>query len=259
MVTTYSLRLTLLLLFPAMMILTVGQGNETYAQTPVTSQESTPVPPPEHPITMEQLHAMLEGMGTIEAQKVLMHESLETKRKTMPAWFPENVWKELETKVEGVDVVEVALPVYQKYVSQEQADVVILLMQGPTGKDIQQRTLERVMKALHSGASGSKADEQAIAADKAGGDSVLWQRRVNELTPEQREKVAPLFLALQKVWNQIDDEQDVLYRKKTNEVYRAVLNEHMIEIQLAQRRARLTTPNKTNPGQATSDQAPATQ
>lgn len=248
--TSYTQKLTFLLLFPAMMFLSSGLGKDSFAQSPATSQEPSPAPPQEHPITMEQLHAMLEGMGTIEAQKVLMHESLEAKHKTMPAWFPADVWKDLETRVEGVDVVEVALPVYQKYVSQEQADTVILLLQGPTGKEIQRRTLERVMTALHSGASGSKADEQATAAGNAGGDGVLWQRRINELTLAQREQIAPLFLALQKIWKQIDDEQDVIYRKKTNEVFSTVLNEHLVEIQLAQRRARQTTPKQTTPNQA---------
>jgi hypothetical protein len=252
--TSYTQKLTFSLLFPAMMFLSFGLGKDSFAQSPATSQERIPAPVPEHPITMERLHAMLEGMGAIEAQKVLMHESLEAKRKTMPAWFPADVWEDLETKVEGVDIVKVAFPVYQKYVSQEQADTVIFLLQGPTGKEIQQKTLERVMKALHSGASGSKADDQATVAGKAGGDRVLWQRRINELTPEQREQVAPLFLALQKIWSQIDDEQDVLYRRKTNEVYKAVLNEHMIEIQVAQRRARLAPPSQTTPNQAPAPQ-----
>ena len=182
-------------------------------------------------------------MKTLDAQKKLMHESLEAKRKTMPAWFPSAVWNDVEDKVEGVDLVEVALPVYQKYVSQEQADAVLLLLQGPTGEQIVQRKLDRALSALHSGARGSAADEQAMVAGAAGGDLALWTKRIKELTPEQQERISPLFKGLMNVWKQIDDEQDVLYIKKTNEVFRAVINAHKPEIQDAMREAIQTTPN----------------
>jgi hypothetical protein len=243
MIRNQGRRLLYLLFLSSALLFTFGHGKHFFAQTPVTNQALLPIVPSEHPITREELQTLLTKMKNIEAQKTLMHESLEAKRKTMPAWFPPEVWNELETKIEGIDIVEVALPVYQKYVSQEQADAIILLLQGPTGEQIGQRTLDRALSALHSGARGSAADEQAMAAGNAAGDSALWFKRVSELTPEQREWAYPLFQSLVKVWKQIDDEQDVLYGKKTNEVYKAVLNAHMAEIQAAQRRATQTAPN----------------
>jgi hypothetical protein len=74
-----------------------------------------------------------------------------------------------------------------------------------------------------------------MVAGAASGDLGLWTKRIRELTPEQQKRISPLFQGLIKVWKQIDDEQDVLYIKKTNEVFRAVINAHTAEIQDAMR------------------------
>lgn len=235
MIANQRRRLTYLLCLSTALLFASGLGRYSFAQTSATNQAPLPVVPPKHPITREGLQKLLTKMKTIDAQKKLMHESLEAKRKTMPAWFPSAVWNDVEAKVEGVDLVEVALPVYQKYVSQEQGDAVLLLLQGPTGEQIAQRKLDRALSAIHSGARGSAADEEAMVAGAASGDLGLWTKRIRELTPEQQKRISPLFQGLIKVWKQIDDEQDVLYIKKTNEVFRAVINAHTAEIQDAMR------------------------
>ena len=101
-----------------------------------------------------------------------MHRALEEKLKTMPAWFPRSVWTEIENRIEAIDIVPVALPIYQKYVDQDQAAAVILLLDGPTGQEIAIAMAGRAVDARQTGARGSAADALAIKASKC-----QWRQR----------------------------------------------------------------------------------
>jgi hypothetical protein len=162
---------------------------------------------------------------------------LEEKFKTMPAWFPHSVWMEAETRIEAIDLVTIALPVYQKYISHDQADALILLFDGPTGQQIARLLAGRALQALQTGARGSAADEIAIKASNAGGDSDIFAKRIRELDPNQQAKMLPAFQQLQLVWKQIDDEQDKAFNMKANEVFQDVLKQHNSELLSAQRTA----------------------
>jgi hypothetical protein len=216
------------------------------AQSSSTSGDSLTIHPPEHPVTRDQLQAVLAGMKAFEAQRIHLQEALEAQHKTLPAWFPDVVWNEVVQKIEAINIVDIDLPIYQKYLSQDQANAMILLFQGPTGELIGRHMSERALDALHTGARGSAADAQAIQAGIAAGDNDLWTQRFSELTPEQRDKVLPLLQSLLGVWKQIDDEQDLAFDKRANEIFVAVQKTHQPEL-----RAAMQAANKPNASQTT--------
>lgn len=209
----------------------------------VTSSSAPPPPSvpqstvPKSPITLDQLRLLFSEFGSIDATKTLIHANLEKKRKSLPAWFPTDVWTDVERNVEAIDEVEVVLPVYQKYVSQKGGDAMILMLQGPTGKQLADRMLGRAITAVQSGKRGSAADEQAIQASMHSNDIDLWAKRLGELSEEQRQEVQAAVPPLLKIWKAIDDEQDTAYNRKANEVAQATLTTHRAEIAEAQLRA----------------------
>src|ERR1700744_2944055 len=79
------------------------------------------------PISAEQLNTLLEEEQLGDAETSLIHEQLESKRATFPEWFPKAVWDDVEQKVEAIHFADVALPTYQKYMTGDQADALILL------------------------------------------------------------------------------------------------------------------------------------
>jgi hypothetical protein len=226
-----------LLFLLAVLLIASGIGWSANAQTQGFAPETVPasIQPPEHPVSREQLQKFFTSLNYFESQKSFLHNGLEAKFKTMPAWFPRSVWQDAENRIEEIDVVSVALPIYQKYISQEQADALILLLDGPTGQQIARLLSGRALQALQTGARGSAADELAMKASNAGGDSEIFAKRIRELDPNQQDKMLPAFQQLQLVWKQIDDEQDKSFNMKANEVFQAVLKQHNSELLSAQR------------------------
>jgi len=216
-----------------------GIGRSAIAQAQGASPDSASesIPSPEHPITREQLQQFFTSLIYFESQRSFLHNGLEAKFKTMPAWFPHTVWQEAENRIEAIDIVTTALPVYQKYISHDQAVALILLLDGPTGQQIARTMTGRAVQALQTGARGSEADELAQKASNAGGDSEIFAKRIRELAPDQQAKMLPAFQRLQLVWKQIDDEQDKAFNQKANDVFQAVLKQHNTELLSAQRTA----------------------
>lgn len=200
---------------------------------------------PEHPITRDQMQALLAGMKAIEGQKVHLREALAAQQKTLPAWFPPAVWDEIAQKIEAIDLVDVDLPIYRKYVSHEQADAIILLFQGPTGEEIGQRMAGRALTALRGGARGAAADAQAIQASNASDDNVLFAKRFAELTPEQRDKVGSSMQAVWPAWRRIDNEQDIAFNQRAQEIFVTVQKAHQPEMVAAKRAASQAASSQT--------------
>jgi hypothetical protein len=213
------------------------------SQAPLPPSPVTSEAPPEHPIPREQLRVLFIRMKTIEAQKIFLQRTLDSQRKTMPSWFPTSVWREVEHDIEAIDIVDVALPVYQKYVSQEAAEAMIFFMDGPTGQQIAELTTQRALAALDTGARGSAADDLAMKAGNVEGDQALWAKRAKELTQAERTRILPDVQALAQVWKKIDDEQDIAFNKKQNAVFQAILKARQADLIAAKRVASQPTQN----------------
>src|ERR1700722_11415831 len=137
------------------------------------------------PITHAQLAEDRQAAGTLGGAKSATTNQLAESRKKIPTWFPPNVWAAFERKVTAIDMAEVYLPVYRKYLTAETLNGLILVYQGPTGQEFARVSTQRVIDAIQQGSVGHAADTNAANAMDANGESALLTKRIKELTPEQ--------------------------------------------------------------------------
>lgn len=122
------------------------QPTDTSVPTdPSQTQDSAPAAVPSapvHPITLEQEREMFDLMHFGSTMQSMLHVNLDRQRKRAP-FIPEDVWQDFEKSFSDVDFVQLFLPVYQKYLSQEDAAKALEFYRTPAG----QHTLA-VMPAL---------------------------------------------------------------------------------------------------------------
>src|SRR5260370_30162006 len=134
-------------------------------QKPVqpTSSGLKATKPPEHPITEEQLRTFFKLIHFLSANRPLIHEKLELQRKQLPEWYPQSVWDEIANAIDNIDYPKVALPVYQKYVSEDDAKFFNRFLATPQGQKLAQSLYSKETQAVHEGAAPLEAYEQALA------------------------------------------------------------------------------------------------
>ncbi|MGA7290197.1 MAG: hypothetical protein WBX02_18985, partial [Terriglobales bacterium] len=132
-------------------------------KTTQASSEAQALTPPEHPITEEQLRTYYNVCHIPSLSRQLTHEKMEVQRKQLPEWYIQSVWDEIEDAIDDIDLPKVALPVYQKYISEADANFLIRFMATPQGQKMLQSVLTRDVQAQHAGAAPIQARDQALA------------------------------------------------------------------------------------------------
>jgi len=201
---------------------------------PAVSAQSPDVQaPPEHPITLDQLRTLLDELHIIEATQNLTMKAAENQRKTLPVWFPQNVWDEIEKKMMAVDIAKFQLPMYQRLFSQDNADALILYFRGPEGEQLAADFLARRVAVSQTGARGSEADTMAMqqASQSQHG---LGAKRLNELSPADRERVIIAQKSLASGWKPLSDELSHEYNNFMNDLVQKEIAAHNEEIVAAQ-------------------------
>jgi hypothetical protein len=210
----------------------------TIAQSPAPPPQPTPATAPSGiPISHAQLAEYLQAAGTLQGSSAAASNQLAASHKRLPPWFPPAVWASFERKVKAIDMAEVYLPVYRKYLSAETLSGLLPIYQGPTGEEFARVSTQRVIDAIQQGASGHTADTNAANAMDANGESVLLSKRVKEFTPEQRAAYIKSAAAYQTVLKPLDDEQNAAYAQKVQDLWHETVKEHNAEILAAQNAA----------------------
>lgn len=106
------------------------------ASRPATASAAAPaaVAPPAHPITLVQVHEIFRAAGTEGMLKQMMHQGLAMQRSRAPEYVPASVWDELESSLANVDFAAMIAPVYQRYLSEEDAEKAIAFYKTPEGQ-----------------------------------------------------------------------------------------------------------------------------
>jgi hypothetical protein len=195
------------------------------------------IPPTGAPITHAQLAEYLQAAGTLGGSKAAATNQLSESHKKLPAWFPPTVWAAFEHKVMDIDMAEVYLPVYHKYLSAENLSGLILAYQGPTGEEFARVSTQRVIDAIQQGSVGHAADTSAANTMDANGESAILARRLKELTPEQKAAYVKAAAAYNAVLKPLDDEQNAAYAQKVQDLWHETVKEHNSEIVAAQNAA----------------------
>jgi hypothetical protein len=213
----------------------------------IAAQNTSGSGAPAHPITQQQLQILFERFGAAEAQKAFIRDAYEKHRSQLPGWFPQSVWNEVIEKVADIDTFPIALPVYQKYVSQETADTLLVFFDGDTGKQLARAWTEHGVQAMHQGYRGGGAALQAedLMGQDATVDSLL-KKRLSELPAEQGNSCLDALQNFNLYIARINDEKNAVYMTKVQETARQVLAEHKAELDAAQRAASHSAPASTH-------------
>lgn len=226
--------LTILFRLSIVMVAVAGISVEVTAQSPPATAAPSSFPSPQHPITLEQLRTFSGEIHSIEPTRELTLEAAEQQRKTLPPWFPASVWDEIEKKMATVDIAKVQLPVYQRYLSAENADAMILFYSGPLGERLGTRFVQREAASAEAGTSGAATTSNAVDQTRHSDDVALAAKRLNELSPEDQARFLAARQAVMASWKTISDELAATYDKFMNDFVQTEINNHHQELAAAQ-------------------------
>jgi hypothetical protein len=102
------------------------------------------VTPPEHPITTEQVRQMMELTHSADRMKESVSKMIQQQKAAVP-FFPDAFWTDFESEFAKLDWVSLSAPIYQKYMSTEDADKAIAFYKTSAG----QRALEAGFSAYN--------------------------------------------------------------------------------------------------------------
>jgi hypothetical protein len=145
------------------------------------------------------------------------------------------VWDEVESKVEAIQFADIALPAYQKYMTSDQAEIMILLYKGPTGRQIASILADRSATAVKAGYGGYANDQQVAKTMQGDSDlQALFAKLIAELSPEQKAQFQRFIPGARAITPKIEDESNAVYNRKANEIIQQVMASHKADIARAQ-------------------------
>jgi hypothetical protein len=138
--------------------------------------------PPEHPITTEQVKRLMETSHAIERMRKGLHEMIAKQQAALP-YFPAAFWSDFEVEFDKLDWVAISTPVYQKYLSQDDAAKAIAFYSTDAG----QRSLDSAM------AVSSEMTQQGFEQGKAIGKrlGIKYQAEIEANMRKAQESTAP--------------------------------------------------------------------
>jgi len=94
--------------------------------------QSKPIPPL-HPITPEQVQHLMNITHATARMSDGIHQMIDQQKKAMP-YFPDAFWSDFEVEFAKLDWVSIATPIYQRYLSQEDAEKAIVFYSTEAGQ-----------------------------------------------------------------------------------------------------------------------------
>lgn len=113
-------------------------GQAAKPASPPPAQAAAATTPPAHPVTAQQVAKLMEVTHATTRMRDGMRQMIQQQQKAMPPIFPAGFWTDLESELNGIDWVAVATPIYQKHLSEEDAQKALAFYQTDAG----QRSLE---------------------------------------------------------------------------------------------------------------------
>ena len=102
--------------------------------TALTCQGQLAAPaPPAHPVTAEQVKQLRQVTHSVDRMSDSIHNMIEQQKKLMP-YFPDAFWTDFQAEYAKVDWISLATPIYQKYLSEEDAAKAIAFYSTDAGQ-----------------------------------------------------------------------------------------------------------------------------
>jgi hypothetical protein len=114
-------------------------AQEQKVSSPVSEPQTAQ--PLAHPMTEDQVRTYLKVCHVESIARQVTHEKMEAQRKKLPPWYIPFVWDRIEEVVDNIDLPKVMTPIYQKYISEEDATWLIRLSATPQMQKIIQTAL----------------------------------------------------------------------------------------------------------------------
>ena len=208
-----------------------------------TSKQEVPKPP-EHPVTEDELRTFFAVCHTGTFNRAFVHEKLEAQRKQLPAWYPQPVWDEIEKAIDNIDLVQVALPVYRKYLSEDDVQWLSKFLATQQGQQMVMDSNEAAIRSLHSGANPEQAHQEALAY-LAHEDQTRLNQLVGHLSPSEKQdllKHGERFKALQPTIHLISQEYGQDLKNKQTDMAHSIALSHQAELTEAKKKYEANTP-----------------
>lgn len=193
--------------------------------------------PPTHPVDEATLREYFEVCHFAVNNREALDKQFQSQQKQLPPWYPPIVWDELVKSVEDIDVVPIALPVYQKYWSEEAMRIAIRVFATPAGQAMVKKVFSDDMEHENSGDSALDARRKTLI-DVESQEDAEAHKILNSMTPAESAEAeafmrSPEWRRLNSLSAQIAQEYSTAYLAKQNEVARAVIAGHQAELQTA--------------------------
>jgi len=234
-------------------VIAVG-SSIAFAQQTTTNllQQAQDLHPPEHPVTQEQLRTYFKVCHIESFSLQLTHEKMEQRRKQLPEWYPQPVWDEIEQAVDNIDLPQVALPIYQKYLSEEDAGWLIKFSATPQMQKLIRSILDKDRALQHEGIDPNQARSQAVASVAEDEENGELRRLAALMTPaDERElKLRATHLEqMQPLLAQLRPEYNQALKDKQTELAKAIASKHAGELSQAKRKFEAEHPPDSQPHQ----------
>lgn len=194
--------------------------NHTPSPTPQVPFSSPAGPP----ITEAELRALFTVSHVAAFSQAVTHEKMEVQRKKLPEWYPQAVWDEIERAIDGIDLPMLALPIYKRYMTQEDIRFLTKFLSTPLGQQMALAFLEANIRAQRAGADPTQAHEQALRY-LAREDRSEVERLTGRLSPAEQSDViahAARFQALAPIRRQIQAEYERAVLDKQTELVHSI-------------------------------------
>lgn len=214
-----------------------AQETKAPAASTTESAESVP-PPPEHPVTEEQLRTFFAVTHYASLNRRVTHAKAEAQRSQLPEWYPQPVWDEIVKAIDDIDLPQVALGIYQKYIGQADMDWMNKYMATPSGQESAKALLEAEIRAENSGATPLEARRKALEYLSQEDPSEI-QKIASMTTPAERRDLAAHQDAMRRLQlsvNRIFPEFSAALMAKQIELTKGIAYKHQMEMTEAKRK-----------------------
>jgi hypothetical protein len=212
--------------------LALGVEQKIVAQT---TTPSTPAETPANPVSAKTLRTYFEVCHTPLRNREALDQQFEKQRQALPPWYPPDVWNETVKSVEDIDIVDVALPIYQKYDSEELIQHAIHLFVTPEGQAAVKKVYDMELQHIASGDNAADAQRKALSEESSAEDATV-RAMLHSLTPQQRQETAvfiksPEWRRMNVLYAQIEQEFNAAYLARQHEVTQQVAERHKLQLQ----------------------------
>jgi len=129
---------------------------------------ATQAQPPAHPITLDQVHEMLQLTGAMNMSRQMLQGLMPLLRQSMPPYVPEDVMEDIQNSLMAADLESAVTHAYQAHLSTEDGTAIIAFYKTPAGQRLLAAMPQILKESQEAGGQlGQQIVEQVIEKHRA--------------------------------------------------------------------------------------------